>query len=75
MASVTPDDTSEARFAATTITVARAIGTAYGHRLNLAAASKLLWVTYRHPFVIYDSVVRRHLGTRPDDYAAYVSAW
>jgi hypothetical protein len=61
---VTPDDTSEARFAATIVAVALAIGVAYGHRLSLAAASKRLWVTFRHPFIIYERVVRPRLATR-----------
>ena len=39
-AAVTPDDASEARLAATTVAVVRAIGAAYGHRLHLTASTR-----------------------------------
>jgi hypothetical protein len=67
--------TSDVQFAATTIQLARAIGHHYGGRSYLSLASKLLWTKFRHPFLIYDSVVRRELGTANGDYLAYVSAW
>lgn len=41
----------------------------------LSAASKLLWLTYRDPIVIYDSRGRRALGTRDGDYPAFRAAW
>ena len=42
---------------------------------HLSLATKLLWLKYRDPFIIYDSVVRQHLGTPRGDYAAYLRAW
>ncbi len=59
---------------ATTAT-ARAIASRYGGQNYLSAASKLLWLRFLHPFIIYDSVVRESLGTPRGDYPAYVAAW
>jgi hypothetical protein len=48
---------------------------------NISAASKLLWLTYREPQLIYDSravkALRHHFGHTFDesDYAAYSEAW
>ncbi|MFA6955687.1 MAG: hypothetical protein WC538_07435 [Thermoanaerobaculia bacterium] len=55
--------------------VAESVARAYGGTLYLSLATKLLWAKYRDPFVIYDSVVREHLGTPKGDYAAYLEAW
>jgi hypothetical protein len=74
-AAVVPADTSEGQFVKTTVTLAAAIGRQYGGRSYLSLASKLLWSRYRNPFLIYDSVVRRALGTPGGNYPAYVVAW
>jgi hypothetical protein len=48
---------------------------------NLSAASKLLWLSYRHPYVVYDGravrALTRDFGYRFDDrdYAAYAHTW
>jgi len=48
---------------------------------NLSAASKLLWLSYRDPYVIYDSravrALTRDFGYRfqDRDYAAYSRSW
>jgi len=55
--------------------VAMSVARAYGGTLYLSLATKLLWAKYRDPFVIYDSVVREHLGTPRGDYEAYLRAW
>jgi len=34
-----------------------------------------LWLKHLGPFIIYDSVVQRILGTPKGDYHAYVKAW
>ena len=75
IATVRAPDVSPARFEATTIAVARDVASRYGGGLYLSLASKLLWAKFRHPFVIYDSVVREHLGTPRGDYGAYLEAW
>ena len=50
------------------------MGAVYGGT-PLSAASKFLWLRYRDPFVIFDSQVRRQLGTRDSDYRQFVAAW
>lgn len=50
-------------------------------KFNLSAASKLLWLSFREPFVIYDSravnALSKKLGRKfgRRDYAAYSAAW
>ncbi len=49
-------------------------------RFNLSAASKLLWLRHRRPYVIFDARAQnalRRLGSEFDqgDYAQYVKAW
>ncbi len=49
-------------------------------KFNLSAASKLLWLTFRSPYVIYDAravAALRLLGWEFDnkDYAKYYEAW
>ena len=42
---------------------------------NVSAASKLLWLSFRDPFIIYDSraddALRRHFNARFDGYREY----
>lgn len=75
LSAVTIEHASDSRFVGATIKAAQSIGASYGGRCYLSAASKLLWIKFLQPFVIYDSVVRKHLGTPPGDYRAYVDAW
>ena len=75
MAAVTTAGASDQRFTATTMSVARAIAARYGGHSYLSLASKLLWIKFLHPFIIYDSVVRERLGTPRGDYHSYVAAW
>ena len=49
--------------------------TAYGMKVLLSAATKLLWLKYRDPVIIYDSQVRASLGVRAGDYPDYVRQW
>lgn len=72
---ISPAHASEGRFVEATIATARAIASRYGGQNYLSAASKLLWLRFLHPFIIYDSVVRESLGTPRGDYLAYVAAW
>lgn len=51
------------------------IGAAYGGRDLLSAATKFLWLLRRDTAVIYDSRVRRALGTPYADYDAYLGRW
>lgn len=50
-------------------------------RYTLSAASKLLWLSYREPYIVYDSravkALRHDFGHRFDDgdYAAYSAEW
>ena len=74
-ADVTTADASEKSFVSTTMTLASAIGEQYGGRSYLSLASKLLWTRFRHPFVIYDSVLRSALRTPSGDYPSYIAAW
>ena len=41
----------------------------------ISAASKILWLWYRDPVVIYDERARNALGATPWDYAAYRRLW
>src|SRR5262245_37507240 len=54
----TRTEVSEQRVADLTIAVAQRVASQYGGKLYLSLATKLLWLKYRDPFVIYDSVVR-----------------
>lgn len=50
------------------------------NKFNLSAASKLLWLTFRSPYIIYDAravAALRSLGWEFDnkDYAKYYEAW
>jgi hypothetical protein len=74
-AGVHGENVSAADVATVATGVARSVARAYGGTLYLSLATKLLWAKYRDPFVIYDSVVRKHLGTPTGDYAAYLEAW
>jgi hypothetical protein len=48
---------------------------------NLSAASKLLWLSYRHPYIVYDNraitALRDEFGHRFEerDYSAYSKVW
>jgi len=49
-------------------------------RYNLSAASKLLWLTFRSPYIIYDARAVAALkllkpGFKNKDYAEYYAAW
>ena len=49
-------------------------------RRNLSAASKLLWIRHRSPYLVYDSRALRALKRYPlkvksADYASYEMAW
>jgi hypothetical protein len=74
-ARVEGDGVSAGDVAQTATGVAESVARAYGGALYLSLATKLLWAKYRDPFVIYDSVVREHLGTPTGDYSAYLGAW
>ena len=41
----------------------------------LSAASKLLWIKFRSPIVIYDGNARKSLKAPEGDYAAYYELW
>ena len=51
------------------------------NQYNLSAASKLLWLSYREPYIVYDAravkALTRRFGHRFDerDYDAYSKAW
>ena len=47
----------------------------YGKRNLMSLSSKLLWLRYRDPFIIYDSRVRTAIGVRPGNYSEFVKAW
>jgi hypothetical protein len=47
------------------------LSASYGDKGTMSVASKILWLWYRDPIVIYDSRVRRALGATADDYSAY----
>jgi hypothetical protein len=46
---------------------------------NISAASKLLWLSFRDPFIIYDSradyALRQGFNARFDGYREYAAAW
>ena len=50
-------------------------------QFNLSAASKLLWLSYREPYIVYDNravrALKKKFGHRFDvrDYGAYSNAW
>lgn len=49
------------------------------HQFNLSAASKLLWLSCREPFIVYDAravkALARNFGHRFNDYTEYSNAW
>ena len=51
------------------------IGAQYGGRSLISLSSKLLWLRYRDPFIIYDSRVRKALGVASADYGEFASKW
>ncbi|MGB6340900.1 MAG: hypothetical protein WBF32_14095 [Candidatus Aminicenantaceae bacterium] len=53
----------------------RKLSSLYGRRDLISIASKLLWLRYRDPFIIYDSRVRSAIGVSPGDYPEFVMAW
>ena len=53
----------------------RSISQAYGGRDVLSASTKLLWLLYRDPIIIYDSRVRSVLKSSTGDYSEYVAKW
>ena len=68
-------DVTAETFVSVTTDFAQAVARRYGGHSFLSLASKLLWLRFRDPFVIYDSIVLSALGTRVADYPGYVVAW
>jgi len=42
---------------------------------NMSAATKLTWLKYKKPIIIYDSRVRKFLGTNDKDLSNYYRVW
>ncbi len=59
-------------------TLARDLGNTYG-KIALSASSKFLWMRYRDPIIIYDSIVSTWLSThcrlKEYGYRAYCEKW
>ncbi|MEO8426628.1 MAG: hypothetical protein ABI651_05895 [Verrucomicrobiota bacterium] len=72
---ISSHDASNEHFTVATVSLGRTIASEYGGKNYLSLASKLLWMRFRHPFVIYDSRVQKALRTPSGDYHAYVTAW
>jgi hypothetical protein len=53
----------------------RRIGSSYGGRNLISLSSKLLWLRFRDPFIIYDSRVRGALKLTSTDYGEFVERW
>ncbi|MBI4483883.1 MAG: hypothetical protein HY652_13475 [Acidobacteria bacterium] len=51
------------------------ISAEYGGREVLSLTTKFLWLRVRSPVIIYDSQVRRAVGTRLGDIDEYYSRW
>jgi len=68
---VTPDR----HFTLVVENLATSLGQAYGRTSLVSLASKLLWLHYGDPFIIYDSRVRGALGCPANDYPTYASTW
>ncbi len=66
---------SSADFVAHVDQFQRKLSSLYGRRDLISIASKLLWLRYRDPFIIYDSRVRNAIGVSPGDYPEFVTAW
>lgn len=47
----------------------------YGGVRLISLSSKLLWLRYQKPFVIYDSRARESLQSPYGDYAGFVASW
>lgn len=49
------------------------------NQFNLSAASKLLWLSHREPFIVYDTravkALTRHFGQRFSSYREYSIVW
>lgn len=46
-----------------------------GDRNVLSLTSKMLWVKFKSPVVIYDTQAKRALGLTGDDYSKFVKVW
>jgi hypothetical protein len=53
----------------------RKIAKAYGTRTALSATTKCLWLKVQYRIIIYDSQVRKALGTKEGDYATFCDRW
>ncbi len=51
------------------------IGSLYGGKNLVSLSSKLLWLRYRDPFIIYDSRVRAALRASSADYREFAHRW
>ncbi len=47
----------------------------YGGKRLISLASKLLWLRFQDPFIIYDSQVRSAIKVPPGDYAYFTKKW
>jgi hypothetical protein len=47
----------------------------YGDKTLISLSSKLLWLRFRDPFIIYDSRVRSSLNIHSSDYSICVRKW
>ena len=52
-----------------------ALGTAYGGRDLLSAATKFLWLLHKDAVVIFDSQARAALKSPAGDYVGYLQLW
>jgi hypothetical protein len=67
---VTDDTLAEAvQFLRTTL------GSAYGGRDLLSAATKFLWLRHKDAVIIFDSQARAALKSPPGDYVVYLQSW
>jgi hypothetical protein len=67
--------TCEAGPVATVLAFARSLSKRYGESGTLSFSSKILWLYYRDPIIIYDSQAQRALSTPLGDYEKFVNAW
>ena len=73
--SVNRDDFEGGRESTAVLEARRRIAERYGDRGVLSLTTKMLWLKFRTPLVIYDSQARNALGTKAGDLEGYVHIW
>lgn len=73
--SIRKTDVTEANYIEVIDHFKSAISEVYGGKSLISLSSKLLWLRYQDPFIIYDSRVRSTLKVPSGNYSLYAKEW